>query len=196
MEAAGQKVENTLWFDAGAVPTGATLTDLADAVGAWWRANIAALTSSRVVVREYVATSQDTATGPQVSIAGVAGDNGTNTPNLYALGSTFVVSFRTALRGRSFRGRNYVIGLTEDQVDANELETGVAETWRAAYFELIGAAADAGWTWVVASRFSGVSGTPPRPVPRVSGIATPIVAVVVVDEFIDSQRRRLSGRGN
>jgi hypothetical protein len=136
-----------------------------------------------------------TATGPQVSLAADVTDVGTSTPNIYALGSTFVVSFRTDLRGRSFRGRNYVIGLTEDMVDGNSLEAGVSEPWRLAYAHLGTLVADIDWTWVVVSRFSGVSGSPPEPTPRVAGVTTPITSVVVVDQFIDSQRRRLSGRG-
>lgn len=196
MTAEGQQIENTLWFELDTVPSGATLTDLADAVGAWWREFIAPLTSSRVVVREYVATSMDTATGPQVAIAGDFGDSGSNTPNIMPLGSTFVVSFRTALRGRSFRGRNYVVGLTEDQVDGNTLVDGVSELWRNAYEQLIGAAADAGWAWIIASRFSGVNPTTGKPIPRAAGITTPVTTVTVVDDFIDSQRRRLSTRGN
>jgi 3D (Asp-Asp-Asp) domain-containing protein len=196
MSSMGQQVENTLWFETDATPTEATLTDLADAVGLWWRTNIKPITSSRVSVTEYVATSMDTATSPQVSVPGTVLDVGASTPNVMPLGSTLTVSFRTGLRGRSFRGRNYVIGMTEDQVDGNSVVAGVAELWRAAYEELIAAATDVGWTWIVASRFSGTDPVTGDPTPRAAAVTTPITAVVVVDDFVDSQRRRLSGRGN
>jgi hypothetical protein len=194
-ESQGQQVENTLWFELDTAPAPPALSDLADAVGAWWRTEAKPLTSSRVEVREYVATSQVSSTAPQVSIAGSILDVGGNTPNAMPLGTTFVVSFRTDLRGRSFRGRNYIVGLTEDQVDGNSLEDGVAEQWRLAYAALVGAADDIGWTWVVVSRFSGVDPITHHPIPRAAGVTTPITSIVVVDNFVDSQRRRLSGRG-
>lgn len=191
----GQQVENTLWFELATEIDSVSLGALLDAVHLWWSSDIAPLTSSRVEVTEYVGTDQTTATAIQVSLPGDVTDVGGNTPNAMPLGTTFVVSFRTNLRGRSFRGRNYVVGLTEDQVDGNSLEAGVGELWRAAYENLIGVAAGVDWSWVVASRFSGVSGSPPTPTPRVAGLTTPVTSVVVVDDFIDSQRRRLSGRG-
>jgi len=194
-EAQGQQIENTLWFKGDDPIDPSSLTDIANAVHDWWFDNIRMLQSVNVVLRETVATDQTVDSGPQVAIAGDVLDVGGNTPNIYALGSTFVVSFRTLKRGRSFRGRNYVIGLTEDNVDGNSLVDGVSELWRVAYVQLITAATDVGFTWVVASRFHGVSGTPPRPTPRPAGVVTPITSVVVVDQFIDSQRRRLSGRG-
>jgi len=46
----------------------------------------------------------------------------------------------------------------------------------------------------VASRFSGVDGDG-KPIPRTAGVVTPISNVIVVDRVLDSQRRRLPGRG-
>jgi hypothetical protein len=44
------------------------------------------------------------------------------------------------------------------------------------------------------SRYSGI-GTDGKPIPRTEGIATPVTQVVITDHTIDSQRRRLPGRG-
>lgn len=191
----GQQVENTLWFELATEIDSVSLGALLDAVHLWWSSDLAPLVSSRVEVTEYVGTDQTTATAIQVSLPGDVTDVGGNTPNAMPLGTTLTVSFRTNLRGRSFRGRNYVVGLTEDQVDGNSLEAGVGELWRAAYENLIGVAAGVDWSWVVVSRFSGMSGSPPVPTPRVAGLTTPVTSVVMVDDFVDSQRRRLSGRG-
>jgi len=196
MVAEGQHCENTLWFELGIVPTEAALTNLLTGIGSWWRANIKPITSSRVRVSEYVATSMDTISGPQVTVAGDSLDNGASTANTMPLGTALTVSFRTALRGRSFRGRNYILGMTEDQVDGNSVVAGVTGLWTAAYEALLAATPISGWSWIIASRFSGVNPTTHKPIPRAAGVTTPVTAVVIVDEFIDSQRRRLSGRGN
>jgi hypothetical protein len=191
----GQQVENTLWFEHATDPTGEDLEGLNAAVFDWWAANIQALQSSAVQLREVTSTSQTSAMSsfdtftPPVAEFGGAGAN--NEPG----NVTMSISFRTALRGRSARGRNYAIGLTEDQVAGNSFVTGLTALWQAAYFELIDAAAAAGWQWVVASRFSGVDPDTGDPIPRAAGVTTPITAVVVVDDNVDSQRRRLTGRG-
>jgi len=195
MLAMAQLVENTLWFEFGSAPDAADLTALLEAVESWWVSEVKPLTSSRVGVREFVATDMSSQTGPVASLAGTILDVGSNTPNAMPLGTTLTVSFRTALRGRSFRGRNYIVGLTEDQVDGNAVEAGVATSWSDAYSQLPVPTLAAGWTWGVVSRFSGIDPATGDPIPRAEGIFTPITAVVVVDDFIDSQRRRLSGRG-
>jgi hypothetical protein len=44
------------------------------------------------------------------------------------------------------------------------------------------------------SRFSGVD-EDGRPIPRVAGISTVVLSYGVTDNNLDSQRRRLAGRG-
>jgi hypothetical protein len=106
------------------------------------------------------------------------------------------VSFRTESRGRSFRGRNYIVGLTEDQVTGNDFASGITGLFQAVYELLLDFGQDIAWAWVVASRFSGVDPVTHDPIPRTTGIATVVTAVTVVDNFVDSQRRRLTTRGN
>ena len=196
MTANGQQVENTLWFEFPTPPAQSDLVDLVGDVFGWWTTNIAPLTSQAVQLREISAISMDTASSPQFAFAPATATFGTNTPNIVPGNVTLSVSFRTAQRGRSFRGRNYVVGLTEDQIAGNDVVAGVTTTWQAAYFELIAVAVGAGWVWIVASRFSGVDPVTGDPIPRASGVTSPITSVIVVDSFVDSQRRRLSGRGN
>jgi len=104
------------------------------------------------------------------------------------------VSFRTGLSGRFARGRNYVSGLSEDAVVLNTVDSAVLADIQAGYEALQDVASDNTSTWVVVSRFSGVDGDG-VPIPRVEGVTTPITAVIIVDSIIDSQRRRLPGRG-
>lgn len=190
-----QDVENTLWFESGSAPDASDLSVLAGLIEGWWQDFYAPLVTSTLTLREVVATSMDSATGPQVTVTPATGGvgflEGSPLPNNVSL----TVSFRTVNRGRSFRGRNYVVGMTEEQVDSNTATVTTINAWQDAY-EAVGAAVSgSGWTWGVASRFSGVAGTPPLPVPRDPGIITPITAVVIVDATVDSQRRRLPGRG-
>jgi len=191
-----QQVENTLWFDLGGAPTEASMSDTLDAVWTWWSGEIKPLVNVNVQVREIVATDMSSDTGPQMSFTPTTDNNGDLSEELLPNNVSLTVSFRTANRGRSFRGRNYVVGLSRTQINGSTVLSGTVAAFQAAYAELIAIAGGAGATWVVASRFSGVNPTTGKPIPREEGIATPITTVVVVDAFVDSQRRRLPTRGN
>jgi hypothetical protein len=194
MTSLAQQVENTLWFITGADPTVVTMTNLGNALETWWATEYSPLVSSGVSLREIALTSMDSITGPQVTIVpspALAGLNlGAQMPNNISL----TVSFRTALRGRSFRGRNYVVGFVEAQIAGNEVNGVDAQNWADAYNAIPGAIAGTTYAWVVASRFSGTDANG-DPIPRVTGIATPVTTALVVDTVVDSQRRRLPGRG-
>lgn len=99
-----------------------------------------------------------------------------------------VVTKRTPLRGRSFRGRIYMPGLTEDNVTANaiagSLVTAYISFWNACLsFPLT---ADEALLCVVSRQSNNA--------PRTTGLAT-VVTHFTCDGIIDSQRRRLPGRG-
>lgn len=196
MTANGQQVENTLWARA-TDPYGAPeMTLLGDNILVWWQDEIEPLVSSGVQLREIVVTDMATASGPQVSVVPPSPVTGDNTANIVPGNVTMSVSFRTANRGRSFRGRNYIVGLTEDQVTGNDFAAGVTTLFGDAYTALLPVIASSAFEWVVASRFSGVDPVTGDPIPRTTGIATPVTTVVVVDNFVDSARRRLTTRGN
>lgn len=195
-QANGQQVENTLWFTFPDPPDADALATLCNQLFTWWVTNLQPLKSSAVQLREIVATSMDSASAPVAAFSPPTLTIGGNTPNIVPNNVTMSVSFRTSSRGRSFRGRNYIIGLTEDQIAGNQVVAGVTGTWQAAYEELLASASTAGSIWVVASRFSGVDPVTHDPIPRATGITTPVTSVIVVDDNIDSARRRLTGRGN
>jgi len=192
----GQQVENTLWFEFATDPAAADLIVLGTAIRDWWIAQYKPLVSSACELREVVVSSMTTASSAQVTVTPTATAAGSAGANIMPGNVTMSVSFRTALRGRSFRGRNYVAGMTEDQVAGNIFVSTITGTWKSAYEAIAAAIASTGWTWVVVSRFSGVDAVTKVPIPRATGVTTPVLAVVVVDDFVDSQRRRLAGRGN
>lgn len=191
----GQKCENTLWFEFAAAPGVVDLTDLGADLLSWWTTYIAPNTSSVVQLREILLRDMSSPTALQHVTVPLTALFGSNTPNIMPGNVTMSISFRTALRGRSFRGRNYAIGITEDQCAGNSFVAGLTATWAAAYAPLLDPANVSGSNWVIASRFSGVDPTTKKPIPRATGVTTPVTAVNVVDDNVDAMRRRLTGRG-
>jgi hypothetical protein len=195
MNIVGQKVENTIWVHALDLIDADALALVGETVKAWWISDYAPQVSDLVSLTEIVVTDQTTATSGQVTIDGdhqLGGQiGGTLTTN-----STFAVSFRTASRGRAFRGRNYIVGIPlEHMAETNVVEASWASDIVTAYENLLTALGDAGFQWVIASRFSGVDPDTGKPIPRAAGVITDVITVVASDLTIDSQRRRLPGRG-
>ena len=185
---AGQECENTLYFESPSPWTFITMESFASAIIGWWSGFIAPFISDQVTLREVYITDLTTQTSPATGfnsglpIAG--GQNSPSLPNNVAL----TVCFRTSNRGRSARGRNYVPGMVEAHVTNNTVDSTIIDGLETAYFELIGVASGEGVTWVVVSRqFNNV--------PRVTGARFLVREAVVIDPTVDSQRRRLPGRG-
>lgn len=185
----GQRIENTLYFHKIGGWATADVPVAYNALLVWWNTHYAVPLSNQLTLKEIAITDLSSPTGFAFEIAtpvpNPAGDSGDPPlPNNVAL----CVSFRTSFRGRSFRGRNYVPGLTHLSVTNNTVIPTTVTAIQDAYNELLTVASSLGANWVVASRYSG--GTE-RPI----GIHTNITGATVVDNTIDSQRRRLPGRG-
>lgn len=183
-----QNVENTLYFEFATPPAIGDLVDLSSDLQAWWIANYGPLAHNGVTLREIFLTDLTSSSGPtftrvppSLTVGGVGGEA---LPN----NVTCSVSFRTGSRGRSFRGRNYFVGLADSQVAHNTLASGFVTALIDAYEALAPAITSVDVTWVVVSRFSGG-------VERAAGVTTPILTVSVVDDTVDSMRTRLPGRG-
>lgn len=184
--------ENTLYFrrvDLGS-PSEEAMGDLCAGLQAWWLTHLEAIQPVSYTLTEIVATNLETATSPAVAFP--VGFPGIDTGSALPSQDTLCISFRTNQRGRSYRGRNYVIGLQENQVVFDTVDLAVATAWVDAYADLPtflpGGLGAPEWTWVVVSRFTNGE-------PREFGIATPIFEVQVVNRFIDSQNRRLEAHG-
>lgn len=98
-----------------------------------------------------------------------------------------VVSFRTALRGRSGRGRNYIAGIAEGDVNGNQFANTFVQAMGNSYGALAAGLGAQAMYHVVVSRFFNGN---PRPEGRAAAVTS-----YLVDGFVDSQRRRLAGRG-
>lgn len=193
-----QNVLNTLWFRtlSGTPPTIAQISGLCNAIHSWYEAELIPLQGSNCSLVEIYARQAVEAGGIEFTLPAEANDDGTMTGDPEAGNVTLVVSFRTGLSGRSYRGRNYSVGMTKEQQTGGTATVTYRNDLQLAYAALPGYLEDANaFTWVVYSQFSGVNPTTGDPIPRATGLATPITAVVVTDDRTDSQRRRLRARG-
>lgn len=100
---------------------------------------------------------------------------------------TVAVSWRTNQIGKSFRGRSYHLGLVREQTVDSTLTSSQLTALQNIYTALRADYYTVGFLMVVASRFTNGA-------PRPTGIITDIESVSI-DPVLDSQRRRLPGRG-
>jgi len=145
-----------------------------------------------------VVTDLTSATSPQfigVHDALVGGDGG----QLLNPNQCGMIEWVTALRGRSFRGRWFQSGFTEASNDGGIIQPGARNALNNFAQDLILAFRIVGppsWDLAVVSRFSGMqTNTTGRgrlrriPIPRVTGLATPIT-LSEIETVWKSQRRR------
>lgn len=184
----GETCENVLHYEAEGAPDLSEMTALAAALVSWWGTNMksqvaqnCSLTGIKIVdLNAFNAPGIDYSTG--LPIAGTSVSE--SLPNNVSL----AISKRTVFRGRSYRGRIYQVGIPEGQVGGNT----VSSTWRTNVlnaWELAKEFVAGGETFkmVVVSKYSGGE-------PRAEGMTT-VVTNFTTDGKIDSQRRRLPGRG-
>ena len=168
-------------------------TDLLDSIQgtfySWYSVSLAAMQSNTVSFVKFILSDASTQYGiskeygPGVVNAGLVSNN-PSLPNNVSV----AMKWNTGLRGRSFRGRTFHVGLTESMVVGNNVTTDTRTYLLSTYAGLLSVLDAQGWQLVVASKFQGNA-------PRTTGLATEILTVTT-DGVVDSQRRRLPGRGS
>jgi hypothetical protein len=190
-----QRVENTLYFEKGdgwgLGEIEAFLFDLYSYIAS----DLLPALSEAIQLIELIARLLDTASSLTASYVPATPPTGEVAGDPAPNNVTYTISFKTGLAGRSFRGRNYVAGLPDAAVIGNTINGSTRTALLAFYSGLTALAASNGATWVVVSRYSGVDPTTGDPIPRVTGVTTPVSSVGTFDTTVDSQRRRLPGRG-
>lgn len=186
----GQNVANVLHYTQSTPGQTAVLAELASGLDTLWNLHLKPQTGATV----NLSTIDVTDLGP----AGVA--TYTHTPGSARVGTnatptlpnnvTACISVRTNLRGRSFRGRIYHVGLTEGMVAGDTIATPTVQALEAAYgniMQVLVGGSSAVYDLGVLSYYTNnqLRGTP------VFSRATSVTC----DPFVDSQRRRLAGRG-
>lgn len=184
--ASNERVENVYHVQGTSGWDDASLTLLVAAFSSWETATARALRHDGIILVLMRAWDMTTPTGAAVEIT--ASTVGTNATGHLPNNVTASVKHNTGLRGRSFRGRTYWIGLAKGDIDTSGQSltntaatniTSALETLRTTVFP------NGGKLGVV----SLVSGGAYRPV----GLFSPTIQMVMVDQYIDSQRRRLIG---
>ena len=185
----GQVTENVFHFRFDHEPDAADLNSLCAALVSWWTTNMQPITSVGAQLFKILARDMTVEGGVGIEYTTGLPLSGTGTSALTS-SVTVATKLSTGLTGRNFRGRSYFIGMPADALsaDPNIISTTFAAAVDAAFEALIGVAITEGTELVVASFFHDNA-------PRISAVLTPIISASV-DRFVDSQRRRLTGRGS
>lgn len=158
----------------------------------WWTANMRATYHSGLSLTLIRARDMTTQTGLATELGVSTSNTGTITgfpalPNNVAL----AVKWTTGLSGRSYRGRTFHFAFSTNQLSSTDPDVVTATYAQAlvtAYTALHTTCLTNTIPLVVLSKFA-------NKVARNTAVATPILAVQV-NTAIDSQRRRLLGRGS
>lgn len=171
-------------FAAGSDTTVFDLVDFATSIAEAWGTWAAPVTSNTCVLQELYFTDLREVDGPTYSYippGGIPGEwEQTSCSNQVSL----AISFRTPFRGRSFRGRNYLPGLSENLVNNNRVEASWMSAWVSYYAVMFGEANSNLTPMGVISRYRDKVKLDP-------GSIQPITAILFVDNIVDTQRRRL-----
>lgn len=184
------RCEYTLGFVRSAPFTAANIQALCDLLEEWWYATGRALHMNSVVHVEAYGRALDSETAPTYTSVTRAGTVGTaSASGALPHNVAFAVSFRTALRGRANRGRNYMFGLYSGFHTGPGYVTAAYRNSVIAHYQTLlpgGSKDPTPAQWCVLSRqLNNVVG----------GRAVPITNVTVANDALDSMRKRLPGRG-
>jgi hypothetical protein len=184
----GQRVENVIDVEVPGGIDAAVIADTANEVGAWVLSDYLPLLSASVVFLNVEAKNLNIPSGGVAVFNAPPGSVGGIVSPAEPGNVSFCVSLRTALSGRSFRGRKYVPGIPANKRTENTIDAAWAADIVAAFNNLISILNALDKFLVVVSRVAdGLE--------RTIGVATHVDNASIVDLFIDSQRRRLTGRG-
>lgn len=186
-----QEVENTLWFH-NAIPWTITGLDmLTEALEEWRAAELRLQQSTAVVCREIYARVWVDDPAPAATRLVLVNPSGAVVSASLPNSVTIAVKFSTPFTGRSTRGRNFFIGLTETDVTANVVASVKLADIQQVYANLQS---------YVDTYFGGdvqhsVASLYSAGLPRAAAVSYPVTAYSVTNAVVDSQRRRLPGRG-
>jgi hypothetical protein len=171
-----------------------SLTALASTFQTWEDDEVSSLRSNDISLITIRAVDLTTETSPGIEVPVTPPIAGGNVVAGLPGNVTASIKMLTGLRGRSFRGRSYFVGLGENQVTGNSLVSATRDAIVDAYETLAASLIGDSLALVVLSLYSGVD-EEGHPIPREAGVATPVTSFAM-DLDTDSQRRRLTGRGS
>lgn len=185
----GQACANVLHFAHDPVGTAPNPAVVAGVLKTWWVNTWQSFMPTTLTLKNIIATDLTANGAPSVEYTTDLPATGTNVNVQMPNHVTVAISLRTPLRGRSYRGRLYHIGLREDMVVGNTLGPGWQASMKSSYEALLVEATGVGEPdihWGVLSYYANKA---LRPVPIFTKATS-----INVDNTIDSMRRRLPGR--
>jgi hypothetical protein len=156
------------------------LSNMANVVADWWQNSYKTVVRPNIVGLQVVATKQDPADPLQATVY-------INAPGSWGTGTVLpgdvsaAVSWRTGLAGRKYRGRFFDFGVPSDAANINDSMTG-------AYIAALTAIAQYLLNHLLSANLKLV-------IFHKSDNTYTAVLGLIVDQLIDSMRRRLAGRG-
>lgn len=184
----GQLVVLTLGFSKASAITLGDLNSAAAGAGGWAQTTLMPLLSNQISYTGVTAYDLSAVDAPKVHVTPASPVAGGSVGPAEANNVAYVVSMRTNSRGRGARGRNYVPGVPAAVVNSpTTVTTAFSTALGSAYATLMDNFLSISMPLSVISRYL-------NKVPRTAGIARPVTSLVT-DPNVDSQRRRLAGRG-
>lgn len=177
------------------------LTTLAETFIDWWNDDLAPNLSINIALDKVGARDMTVADGLAVEILAPPASGGDIANPAMPGNVALAVKHVTGFAGRNRRGRTFQAGIPESSQEGNEVTTVVRGAIVSAYEALRGDMVAADQELVVASFYDGTvlelqnnGETIKVPVPRATALLTPVLSFTA-DLNLDSQRRRLTGRG-
>jgi len=186
----GERVENVFHVHGTSAWDTGSLGDLGLAFFDWWNDNLKNIQSTQTTLREIYLLDLTTSPGLEYTfVTGLPG-GGLDSAAAIANNVTACISWRTGFAGRSQRGRTYHIGMTKNYTDNSLMTSSFVSQALDTYNALIPLvqASSNDPELVVLSYYHNNA---VRPTPTWE----PILTATLVDNVVDSQRRRLPGRG-
>lgn len=184
----GQLIENRIMVNVFQEPVAANLTTLQNVLTSWCNLTYRTLLPADVTITGLKLTSlhEENAVQLQTALALVGTVALPAAPNE----TTYCLSLRTGVSGRSARGRFYWLGLALANIGTTNRVGALFRTNATAGLQaLVTQIAAEGFAWVIVSFISGG-------VPRPGGpVYFPVLTVTTTDDIVDSQRRRRPGIG-
>lgn len=183
-----QQVENVFYVRSAASPTADDVQLAADVTQAWWHTNARPVLPNSISLIGVLATNVAIEGGFQYFETGYAGETGEQTGSRLPNNVAFCLNLNTALAGRSGRGKWFWYGLLDADVTGNRIATDTAAALKNMLDQLKSDLLADSLTPVVVSYCHNNAWR------TVAGV-NDVVSYGYHDLIVDSQRRRLPGRG-
>ncbi len=185
-----QVIENVFHVQSNAPFSATDIVSLRNCFNSWDTTYQSLYRNSNVLLARIRTKGLDAKDSPMEDYALASPRGGALASAALPLHNTFCFKLGTGAAGRSQRGRLYIVGFEAAAVSGNQVILARITQWLGPLNQLPVslAAANPNWKWGVVSWRADKAW---RPI----GKFTPITTVTYTDTNIDSQRRRLTGRG-